>query len=270
MVNLTYCFKMLNDISMQELKYTIMNLKFASAVFLGVLVLNSCNNKSEDDKKNIEIQDNKNIAEKPSENVDIQVGDIKFTKSVNDAAKNVAVEGDKIIFNSKKGTDYFNSIDGAMTANSAPILLTSVDISKPFTFTAKVTPEFTNTGTYTAGVVYLYKNDSLYQKLCFEQDERGKHRVVTVRTVETSDDNNHDVINESYVYMKISSDGKTIGHYYSLDNKSWQMVRLYKNSYPEGTMLGISSQSPKQERNITVFENLKLEHTAVSDFRLGI
>lgn len=36
----------------------------------------------------------------------------------------------------------------------------------------------------------------------FEQDERGKHRVVTVRTVGTSDDNNHEVIEQDNIYYK--------------------------------------------------------------------
>ena len=43
----------------------------------------------------------------------------------------------------------------------------------------------------------------------FEQDERGKHRVVTVRTVGTSDDNNHEVIKQDNIYYK-----KIIRHSY--------------------------------------------------------
>lgn len=247
-----------------------MKIKHTSLVVLCILGLNSCTDKKDTlNDTSAEKITNKDSETKIGVDANIKVGEITFTKSLNNALNNVKVEGGKVIFDSKKGTDYFNNPDGASTSNSAPILLTGIDVTKPFTFTAKVTPEFTDNGTYTAGVVYLYQNDSLYQKLCFEQDERGKHRVVTVRTVETSDDNNHDVVDQPFVYMKISSDGKMIGNYYSLNNKDWQMVRLYQNSYPKGTMLGISSQSPKQEKNTTVFEEMKIEQKSISDFRLG-
>ena len=68
-------------------------------------------------------------------------------------------------------------------------------------------------------IFFVYVNDTLWQKLAFEQDEYGNHRIVTVRTQGTSDDNNHDKIDAKSVYMKISSDTHTIASYYSLDKK---------------------------------------------------
>lgn len=52
------------------------------------------------------------------------------------------------------------------------------------------------------------------------------HRVVTVRTQGTSDDDNHDKLDTTSVYLKISSDTRTIASYYSIDKKKWHMVRL--------------------------------------------
>ncbi len=117
---------------------------------------------------------------------------------------------------------------------------------------------------------YVYVNDSFFQKLCFEQDERGKHRVVSVRTVGTSDDNNHDIVVQPYVYMKISSDAQTIASYYSLDNKNWQMVRLYENNYPAEIWMGISTQCPMGKGSKSIFEEITSTKESVSDFRLGI
>lgn len=110
-------------------------------------------------------------------------------------------------------TDYFRSPDGSVV-NSSAVIFTEVDNTKPFTFTAKVQPNFTKTGTYSAGVLYAYENDTHCQKLCFEQDEYGVHRVVSVRTIGTSDDNNHQAIIGRYVYMRLSSDGTTLGSYF--------------------------------------------------------
>lgn len=200
----------------------------------------------------------------------IQLDNIHFTKSINGADTLAVVNGPgKIEFSVGAKKDFFNDPDGKLSNNSAPILLAKVDNTKPFTLTSKVTPRFTKTGLYDAGVLYIYLNDSLYQKYCFEQDERGRHRVVTVRTRGTSDDNNHDVIEQPFVYMKISSDTKTVANYYSLDNKNWQMVRLYKNEYPQTIWVGISAQCPVDTGSVSQFEDIKLVQKSVTDFRLG-
>lgn len=76
--------------------------------------------------------------------------------------------------------------------------MTKVDNAKPFTFTAKDTPNFIDT--YDAGTMYIYLNPKLWLKFAFERDERMRTRVMTVGTIETSDDNNHDVAENAYVH----------------------------------------------------------------------
>jgi len=142
-----------------------------------------------------------------------------------------------------------------------------MDNKKPFTLMAKITPTFLKT--YDAGTLYIWVKDDLWLKMAMEMDERGKHRMVSVRTTGTSDDNNHDVITAKSVYMKISSDTKTVGFYYSLDKKSWQLIRLFKNDYPETIWMGISTQSPLGEGTSVLFEDVILTHQSISDFRLG-
>lgn len=157
----------------------------------------------------------------------VRLSNIQFTQAKNGAENNVTVFNDTLKFVAGPQTDYFRSPDGTVINNS-PVIFTEIDNTKPFTFTAKVEPQFTLTGTYSAGVLYVYENDTHNQKLCFEQDENGAHRVVTVRTIGTSDDNNHQSIEGPSVYMRISSDSKQIGSYYSEDGKTWRMARLYK------------------------------------------
>ena len=106
--------------------------------------------------------------------------------------------------------------------------------------------------------------------MAMEMDERHTTRMVTVRTIGTSDDNNHDVVDAKSVHMKISSDTKTVGFYYSLDTQSWQLIRLFKNDYPASIWVGISTQCPLGEGTSAVFEELSLTNESISDFRLGI
>ncbi len=198
----------------------------------------------------------------------IKLPGITFTRSLNQAAAHAKVEDGKITIASEANRDNFRNPDGKQVRNTAPVLLTEVDNKQPFTFTAKVTPTFLKT--YDAGTLYIYVKEDLWLKMAMEMDERHKTRMVTVRTSGTSDDNNHDVVTAKSVYMKISSDTKTVGFYYSLDKKTWQLIRVFKNDYPASLWVGISAQSPIGEGTSAAFEDISLTKTNVSDFRLGI
>ncbi|MDQ5929629.1 MAG: uncharacterized protein QG594_1409 [Bacteroidota bacterium] len=237
-----------------------------------IILLSGCNNISKEnktaEKTTTKTKDSAIVRGIPC---DIKISQIHFTKSINGADTLAKVDKkENVLFHVGEKKDYFSDPNNKLSNNSAPILLSKVDNTKPFTITAKISPEFTKEGLYNAGVLYIYVNDSFYQKFCFEQDERGNHRIVTVRTIGTSDDNNHDIIKEKTVYMKISSDTETVASYYSLDNKNWQMVRLYKNNYPTEIWTGISAQCPVDKGTTSYFEDIRLEQKSVKDFRLGI
>lgn len=202
---------------------------------------------------------------------DLTISGIHFTRALNGADTLVTVADDgEVIFRALEKQDYFCDPDGKLSNNTAPVLLTEIDNTKPFTLQARIRPGFTESGLYNAGVLYLYVHDNLWQKFCFEQDERGRHRVVTVRTIGTSDDNNHDVVStQDYVYFKYSSDTHTVASYYSLDGKEWQMVRLYRNDYPDRLWVGISNQCPTDTGSVSHFTEMSLTQAAVSDFRMG-
>ncbi|RYY74303.1 MAG: DUF1349 domain-containing protein [Gammaproteobacteria bacterium] len=197
----------------------------------------------------------------------VKISGIHFTRCLNDADKS-SVKGEVLTVNSDAQKDFFNDPDGKLSNNTAPVLLTKVDNTKPFTFVAKVTPEFK--ATYDAGAVYIFLSEKLWQKFAFERDERGATRIVSVRTIETSDDNNHQPIGGNFVYLKVSSDTQTVAFYFSEDNIKWNLARLYKNNYPASLWVGVSSQSPVGKGNKTILEKMSLINESVKDFRLGI
>jgi regulation of enolase protein 1 (concanavalin A-like superfamily) len=197
----------------------------------------------------------------------VTVSDVTFNVALNKAEKYMQVGDGKLVLSSPRKSDNFRDPDGKLSANSAPMLLTQIDNRKPFTFSAKVTPTFHDT--YDAGALYLWVRDDLWLKMAMEQDERGHKRMVTVRTTGTSDDNNHDVVTAKSVFMKISSDTKTVAFYYSLDGNQWQLIRLFRNDYPAKLWLGVSAQSPVGDGNSVTFNALTLTPTSVTDFRLG-
>lgn len=199
--------------------------------------------------------------------VSIALPGMTFTRSLNGAADHTKVTGSKLVLTSPAKRDNFRDPNGKLSSNTAPVLLTEVDNKKPFTLTARITPTFLET--YDAGTLYVWVKDDLWLKMAMEMDERRHTRMVTVRTTGTSDDNNHDVVTAPSVYMKISSDAQTVGFYYSTDRKNWQLVRLFKNDYPDRIWLGISAQSPLGNGTSATFEDLSLTQTSIADFRRG-
>lgn len=233
----------------------------------GILGMASCRDSHNQDLKQQTInaeQDKMDLSD-----CNIRFDGVTFTKSLNGGDSLINVSDSVMTFYCSEGRDLFNDPNGKLSNHSIPGILTEVDNTKPFTISVKVKPEFTPEGTYNAADILVFASDSLYQKLCFEQDERGTHRVVSVRTVGTSDDNNHDVIAQDFVFLKISSDTQTIASYYSLDGAEWHMVRLYKNNYPANIMVGLSNQAPKKGSCESVFTDLQFNQSNVADFRMG-
>lgn len=193
-----------------------------------------------------------------------------FTESLNQAKENTNVFGsDSLEMASGAETDFFIE-PGQPPYNkaNAPLLLMPIDNTKPFTFSIKVCPS--HLVKYDAGMAFLYVNDSEWLKFAFEIDERMTGRIVTVKTKAFSDDNNHDAIPTKSVYLKISSDTKVVGFYYSFDAKTWQLVRVFKNEYPQKLKIGIGSQSPAGKGNKATFSNFRFSVSSIKDFRMGV
>lgn len=190
----------------------------------------------------------------------------KFDLCIN--SPEYTVQNDTLTIYCQEKTDFFNAPDGISHTANAPLLLKEVDNTKPFTFSARVEPTFHET--YDAGAIYIFHSNLLWQKFAFEMDERKQTRLVTVRTAETSDDNNHDAITEKAVYMKISSDTKQVGFYYSVEGSVWQLVRLYRNVYPAKVYMAISAQSPIGKGTRATFSNIKFTENCIGNFRLGL
>lgn len=250
-----------------SIKTLTMNKIIISAILAAGFMI-SCQGSSNNKTEKVESSADSSVYS--FQDCDVTMCGIHFTKMWNDADKCVSEQDGVITFTAPEHTDIFiDPNDAKLSAHTAKILFTEVDNTKPFTFSARIKPGFTPNGLYHAGTLVVMANDTLWQKFCFEQDERGKHRVVTVRTIGTSDDNNHEVITQDFIYYKISSDTRTIASYYSLDGKEWQMVRLYRNNYGNDLKLGICSQAPQEDVCTSEFSELKLNTDNVKDFRMG-
>ena len=205
--------------------------------------------------------------ELPGTAASITVSGIVFERQLNGGAATAAPTPDGLTITSGAKTDFFRETDGITAYGNAPVILTSVDNTRPFTFTVKVAPQFG--ATYDAGALYMWERNDKWLKFAFERDERGQSRIVTVRTHGTSDDNNHDVVPEKSAYMRVSSDTVSLGFYYSVDGRSWHLVRLLRNDYPPRSWLGLSAQSPTGFGSRASFTEIRMSDRSVGDFRAG-
>ncbi len=199
--------------------------------------------------------------------VHVEVSGLGFDRALNGAEAAAGSSSDSLVIESGAKTDFFRETDGVTSYGNAPVLLTGIDNTRPFTFSARITPALVET--YDAGAVYLWVDEKNWLKFAYERDENGRSRIVTVRTRGTSDDNNHDVVAGGSVYLKVSSDGTSLGFYFSGDGKSWQLARVFRNDYPEKVWLGLSAQSPLGKGNRAEFAALRLTGASVKDFRKG-
>lgn len=192
---------------------------------------------------------------------------IEFNKFLNPEKGSFENTPDGLRIEAAAKTDFFNDVDETTIIGNAPAALTAIDNTRSFTFTVRVQP--TLAATYDAGAVLIWLDARNWLKVAMERDERGVTRIVTVRTVGTSDDNNHEPVRSPSVFVKISSDTKSIGVYFSEDGKRWQLARVFRNDYPAEISIGLSSQSPTGAGNRTTFTDTKLTDQSVRDFRSG-
>lgn len=252
---------MIGVITQEDINYKNSNTmkKFMVLTILLSFLFIGCNS----NKDNVETESNT----VGMEDISFTFSGISFTKAINNASKSYSVSDSCLTVDAGSGTNYFISPDGGRSEATAPILLTEIDNMKPFTFTTRLKSNIEKE--YDAGTVYIFIDNENWLKFAFERDEKNRCRVVTVRTVNSSDDNNHDIIGQDYVYLRISSNGKQIGYYYSLDGIDWNLARIYRNEYPSTIWLGISSQSPKEGNNIAYFDEMSLTNNYISRHRLG-
>lgn len=236
-----------------------MKVKFLSLAMLA-LVMTACN-APKNEKKEM------NETKVEQKEVSMNYAGVDFPTFLNPSNGKAEVNGDTLVITANGKTDFFVDPLGEATALTSPQLLIAIDNTKPFTISVKVTPEFKDDDTYSAAGIVAYEGPTSWQKLCYEQDEQGDHRIVTVRTVGDSDDNNHQCVNTKDVWLRMSSDGKRIGNYWSEDGKKWHLVRIYKNAYPEHFNISLTSQCPKGESFESKFSDLTLTQTKMDNVR---
>ncbi len=154
---------------------------------------------------------------------------------------------------------------GARYTNVPALLFTPPDAN--FLLSARVAVDFA--ADFDAGTLQVRVGEDLWAKLCFEYSPQGEPMVVSVVTRGASDDCNHVVIDGREVYLRIAVTPRTVAFHYSLDGARWHFVRYFTLGEVDRPRVGFSSQSPRGQRCVAVFSEIRYREGELSDNRSG-
>lgn len=183
----------------------------------------------------------------------------KLSSSFNDGEHQISIT-------SGMETDWFIDPAGGQAKTNAPIAL-FVPPDPAFCLQAKVTVGFT--ATYDAGTIFVYANDALWAKLCFEYSPQQQPMIVSVVTRGTSDDCNSVVVGDSSVYLRVYKRNEVFAFHYSLDGHYWHFVRYFTLGNLGQLRMGFSSQSPTGQGCKVDFSEIRYMPGILTDLRSG-
>ncbi len=183
----------------------------------------------------------------------------KLSSSFNDGEHQISIT-------SGMETDWFIDPAGGQAKANAPTAL-FVPPDQACRIQAKVTVRFA--ATFDAGVLFVYSNDALWAKLCFEFSPRQEPMVVSVVTRGTSDDCNSVVVEGNSVYLRVYRHGEVFAFHYSLDGRYWHFVRYFTLGKLEQLRLGFSTQSPTGAGCQADFSEIRYMPGILADLRSG-
>jgi regulation of enolase protein 1 (concanavalin A-like superfamily) len=162
--------------------------------------------------------------------------------------------------------DYFQAPAETHAADNAPYLW--LNVTGDFVAQAHVRPAFTTT--WDAGAIMVRHDVLHWAKLCFERTDLSTTAAVSVVTREHSDDANGADLVAPDVWLQVFRAGDVFGMHYSLDGKSWRMVRLFRLSLPETVKVGLVAQCPAGPGTTIDFLSFSVEPRAIQNLRAGV
>lgn len=159
-------------------------------------------------------------------------------------------------------TNLFNNPDGLTKVNNAPMIL-----FKPvgdFTLSARVTGKLD--AVYDVAALVVYENENTWAKLCYENSVAKQPTIVSVVTRTYSDDCNS-MTTGDYAYLSVVKKGNQYSFFYSVDNKSWSMIRSFHLETKGQIKAGFAVHGSRGDGFTGIFSEIKYKDSALEDMR---
>jgi len=169
-------------------------------------------------------------------------------------------------------TDFYVNPGGEDSADAESMLNAVTFLGVPpegdFQLSALVTVDFQ--AQYDAGVLFLWSDEKHWAKLCFEFSPAAEPMVVSVVTVDRSDDANAFVVDDRSVGLRMSRVGQVYAFHASTDGKKWQLVRVFSlGDSVAGHTIGFEAQSPTGDGCRVTFDQVHFTRHRLEDLRDG-
>jgi regulation of enolase protein 1 (concanavalin A-like superfamily) len=162
-------------------------------------------------------------------------------------------------------TDMFRDPNVTYNTNNAPQMLFRADSN--FVLSASIQHSFLNK--WDGGAIILFQDSLNWIKFCFEKDYTGAKRVVSVVTKNVSDDCNSVEIKSNRVFYKVAKADHVITLYYSVDYKTWFLVRHLQIDSVRDLQIGFLAQSPTGKRCTVKISKIQYQAKKIHDPYLG-
>jgi uncharacterized protein len=160
-------------------------------------------------------------------------------------------------------TDLFRDPAGSEPQAGAPRLLGAVD--GDFQLAARVSCDFA--GTFDAGALLLWADETHWAKLALEVSPDGAPGVVSVVTDGLSDDANAFAVTGDAVWLRISRLGSACALHARHDDERWRFVRHFALGTTSGLRAGFLAQSPLGEGATARFEQIAFVPERLEELR---
>ena len=178
---------------------------------------------------------------------------------------------DEIAIYAPAETDWFNNpvpeSDGSISAPVANAPFFYTDVEGDFVFSVCVRPN--HKFVYDACAIMCIQDAYVWMKAAFEKSDFGTNAAVCVATNQISDDANGCNIEQDHMWLKVCRVGNIFSAHYSLDGKTYNMIRLFHLPAEKSIKVGIEAQSPAGAGGIRFFSDIRLEKKTVENLRTG-
>jgi regulation of enolase protein 1 (concanavalin A-like superfamily) len=159
-----------------------------------------------------------------------------------------------------------NSKDAKSLMNATTLL--GVPPKGDFQIIARIQVDFKSQ--YDAGVLLIWVNENYWAKFCFEYSPDSNPMVVSVVTLNVSDDANSFIVPTNSIWYRVSRIDHVYALHAALDGEVWQLIRVFTlGKEVESHKIGFLVQSPTGEGCTVLFDEISFSKTRLIELRDG-
>lgn len=159
-----------------------------------------------------------------------------------------------------------NSGDAESLMNAGTLLGTPPE--GDFQLSAKIMVDFKSQ--FDAGVLMIWVDDFHWVKFCFEYSPEAAPMIVSVVTIDYSDDANSFTVDSNSIWYRISRRDNVYALHAAVDGVLWELIRVFTlGSQQKGHKIGFAAQSPTGDGCSILFNEIKFSQNRLLDLRDG-